>query len=153
MGDENYYSILGCAPLSSTEQINVEFRRLAVIHHPDKCPGDSEAANRFAKLQEARDVLVNDIQRALYDNWLGCGLEVSFAEYKAMRERGGWHWREARPKGQLTSGQTPTSSTATTGTHSSSAEAASTTEPKRPHFSRGSSSRSELLRRFRNHEL
>lgn len=153
MDQRNFYSLLGCAPSSSTEQINVEFRRLAIQHHPDKCPDDPEAASRFARLQEARDVLTNDIQRALYDDWLSCGLEMTFKEYRAMRERGGWHWREERRPAQLESGVDRTNASKTTsGSGSRPPQPAAAQAPRRPHF-QGSSSRSDMIRRFRNREL
>ena len=50
LGDKNkqddFYSLLGCDELATTEQINAEFRQKAKECHPDKNPGD-QAANKL----------------------------------------------------------------------------------------------------------
>ena len=51
--EDDFYSLLGCDELATTEQINTEFRQKAKLHHPDKNPGDKAAEKlfeRFVKL-------------------------------------------------------------------------------------------------------
>jgi molecular chaperone DnaJ len=44
----DYYEILGVENNASTEEIKKSYRRLAMQHHPERNPGDKEAADRFA---------------------------------------------------------------------------------------------------------
>lgn len=66
MAREDYYSILGVSRGATKDEIRRAHRRLARELHPDmnKAP---DAAARFAKVQEAYDVLSDDEKRALYD--------------------------------------------------------------------------------------
>ena len=53
LGDKNkqddFYSLLGCDELATTEQINAEFRQKAKECHPDKNPGDQAAKKLFER--------------------------------------------------------------------------------------------------------
>ncbi|KAJ7573863.1 DnaJ domain-containing protein [Mycena floridula] len=73
-GDSNdvaldYYQLLEVAEDATADEIKRSFRRLALIHHPDKNHGDVEAATqRFASLQQAYEVLSDEQERAWYDS-------------------------------------------------------------------------------------
>jgi len=47
--DDDFYALLGCDELATTEQINAEFRQKAKLHHPDKNPGDKAAEKLFER--------------------------------------------------------------------------------------------------------
>lgn len=49
----NPYDILGLKDGASREDVDRSWRRLAMIHHPDRNPGDQEAAARFHAVNEA----------------------------------------------------------------------------------------------------
>ena len=61
------YDNLGLAPDASEEQIKKAYRKGAVKHHPDKNPGDAEAAARFTEISEAYTVLMDAEKRRFYD--------------------------------------------------------------------------------------
>jgi molecular chaperone DnaJ len=61
---KNYYEILGIEENSPKEEIKKAYRRLAIIHHPDK--GGDE--NKFKEINEAYDVLGDEQKRAQYNN-------------------------------------------------------------------------------------
>lgn len=63
------YDILGVQPTATQQEIKQAYRRLALMKHPDKCPGDEKAAENFQKLQKAYDVLSNEKKRARYDQY------------------------------------------------------------------------------------
>lgn len=64
----DYYELLEVDVGDSSEVIRKAYRKLALRLHPDKNPGQEEAANKkFHKLQEAYDVLSDDTERAWYD--------------------------------------------------------------------------------------
>jgi hypothetical protein len=72
---KNYYEILGVSPSASALEIKRVYRKLAVLYHPDKNP-DPKAEVFFKEVNEAYDVLGDDVKRNAYDN----RLESPFAE-------------------------------------------------------------------------
>jgi len=54
--------LLGVAPGSTEKEINAAYRRASLKCHPDRCPGDPQAAAKFAQLAEAKDTLVRQAQ-------------------------------------------------------------------------------------------
>lgn len=65
----NYYDVLGVAHTASEDEVKKAFRRLAMKNHPDRCPGDPGAAERFKEANQAYEVLGNPERRALYDQY------------------------------------------------------------------------------------
>jgi hypothetical protein len=66
----NYYKVLGVKQNAGSAEIKLSFRKLAVIYHPDKNPGDSSSQENFLKIKEAYDVLIDPIKRQKYDSSL-----------------------------------------------------------------------------------
>ena len=60
----NYYDVLGVSKTASPTDIKKAFRKLAIIHHPDKPSGDQE---KFKELNTAYSVLSDDTKRRQYD--------------------------------------------------------------------------------------
>jgi DnaJ family protein C protein 7 len=65
---KDYYKILGLEKDCSEQEIKKAYRKLAIVHHPDKNPGDEEAADRFKEIQEANETLSDSQKRARYDS-------------------------------------------------------------------------------------
>lgn len=69
----DYYTVLKLHPRASVDQIKQSFRKLALVHHPDKCkhlPNDDEeeeARRTFHQIQQAYTVLSNEKERRQYD--------------------------------------------------------------------------------------
>lgn len=65
----SYYELLGVEEDATADEIKKAFRKLALIHHPDKNPDNvEEATKKFAQLQQAYEVLSDEQERAWYDS-------------------------------------------------------------------------------------
>ena len=65
----DYYEVLGIQRAATVDDIKKAYRKLAVLYHPDKNPGDSTAEERFKEAAEAYGVLSDDEKRARYDRY------------------------------------------------------------------------------------
>lgn len=145
-GVTDYYGLLGCVPSSSAEQIAAEYRRRALLLHPDKHPGDAEEAS-FRALTEAYHVLRDPVERAKYDAYRASGLLVSYAVWRtAVRDgHASVHW------------DTTPSSDARSITYGDSSSHQPQQQQQRTIVIESPRSfgdtQSELYRKFRNYEL
>jgi molecular chaperone DnaJ len=69
MAKRDYYEILGVPKDADDAQLKSAFRKLAMVHHPDKNPGDVEAERKFKELNEAYQVLSDPQKRGAYDRF------------------------------------------------------------------------------------
>ncbi|PQE10468.1 hypothetical protein CJF32_00004165 [Rutstroemia sp. NJR-2017a WRK4] len=67
--DTTYYDALGVKTDASELEIKKAYRKLAIITHPDKNPGDDTAHERFQAIGEAYQVLSNEELRKRYDKF------------------------------------------------------------------------------------
>jgi len=70
----DYYEVLEIARESSTEEIKKAYRKQAMKFHPDRNPGNEEAAERFKECAEAYEVLADNEKKARYDRYGHAGL-------------------------------------------------------------------------------
>lgn len=65
--DRDFYAILGVNRKASQKEIKKSYRKLAVKYHPDKNPGNEEAAAKFQDLGAAYETLSDEKLRKIYD--------------------------------------------------------------------------------------
>ncbi|KAK4151772.1 hypothetical protein C8A00DRAFT_16871 [Chaetomidium leptoderma] len=65
---KDYYRILGIEKTASESEIKKAYRKLAIVHHPDKNPGDAAAEARFKDISEAYETLIDHEKRQRYDS-------------------------------------------------------------------------------------
>ncbi|KAK0713893.1 X-domain of DnaJ-containing-domain-containing protein [Lasiosphaeria miniovina] len=67
--DTAYYDVLGVSPTATELEIKKAYRKLAIIHHPDKNPNDPNAHSKFQAIGEAYQVLSDTDLRKAYDKY------------------------------------------------------------------------------------
>ncbi|WP_133129530.1 J domain-containing protein [Legionella yabuuchiae] len=75
----DYYQCLGIDSKASSEDIKRAYRRLALIHHPDRPTGNKE---QFERINEAYQVLGNPDKRILYDDPSLSSFDAYLVRYK-----------------------------------------------------------------------
>jgi len=63
----DHYAVLGIGQEASDEEISAAWRKKALLHHPDRNPGDDGAGARFREAAEAYAVLSDPARRLAYD--------------------------------------------------------------------------------------
>ena len=65
---KDYYQILNVSQDASTEDIKKAFRRLALLHHPDRNPENIKSSEaKFKEINEAYEILSDEHRRWQYD--------------------------------------------------------------------------------------
>jgi molecular chaperone DnaJ len=66
----DYYEVLGVGRNASEPEVKSAYRRLALAHHPDRNPDNTEEAEeKFKEITEAYSVLADPEKRAAYDRF------------------------------------------------------------------------------------
>ncbi|ATY62246.1 DnaJ domain protein [Cordyceps militaris] len=65
--DTVYYDALGVQPTATELEIKKAYRKMAILHHPDKNPNDPTAHEKFQAIGEAYQVLSDKDLRAAYN--------------------------------------------------------------------------------------
>ncbi len=78
---KDYYGILEIPPAASDAQVKKSFRRLAMLHHPDRHPGNAMAEAKFREIREAYEVLNDPAKRETYNyqRWYRKSLHREFS--------------------------------------------------------------------------
>jgi len=69
MEDKDYFRILGVSRDASEEEIKKSYRKIAMLYHPDRNPGNKEAEEKFKLASEAYEVLRDPEKREIYDRY------------------------------------------------------------------------------------
>eukprot|EP00188_Purpureofilum_apyrenoidigerum_P005462 Plantae.Rhodophyta-Purpureofilum_apyrenoidigerum.ctg7126.p2 GENE.Plantae.Rhodophyta-Purpureofilum_apyrenoidigerum.ctg7126~~Plantae.Rhodophyta-Purpureofilum_apyrenoidigerum.ctg7126.p2 ORF type:complete len:386 (-),score=70.18 Plantae.Rhodophyta-Purpureofilum_apyrenoidigerum.ctg7126:1917-3074(-) len=104
--EKNYYQLLDIAPDADQATIKKRFRKMSVQFHPDKNPGNKEAADMFTKIATAYEVLSDPEKRRIYDmygeeglqNGGGNGHHDPFDDFFGSGFGGGGGRRRGRPE-------------------------------------------------------
>ncbi|HJR68590.1 MAG TPA: molecular chaperone DnaJ [Gammaproteobacteria bacterium] len=75
MAKKDYYEVLGLKRDAPDAEIKKAYRRLAMKHHPDRNPGNSESEAHFKEAKEAYEILSDKEKRAAYDRFGHAGVQ------------------------------------------------------------------------------
>ena len=70
----DYYEVLGVERTIDAPGLKSAYRKLAMIHHPDRNGGSEESMAQFKEISEAYTVLSDDQKRAAYDRFGHAGV-------------------------------------------------------------------------------
>lgn len=68
-GSKDLYEVLGVPRAASPADLKKAYRGLAQKYHPDKCPGDKGAEEKFKEAANAYQILSDDDKRSTYDRY------------------------------------------------------------------------------------
>jgi molecular chaperone DnaJ len=68
-GSKDLYEVLGVPRSASQADLKKAYRILAQRYHPDKCPNDKSAEDKFKEAANAYQILSNTEQREAYDRY------------------------------------------------------------------------------------
>lgn len=77
-GKKDFYDVLGVSRSASKAEIKKAYYKLAKQYHPDSNKNDDKAADKFKQVTEAYEVLSDDDQRQLYDQFGHAGVDPNF---------------------------------------------------------------------------
>ena len=72
---QDFYELLGAGRTASADDLKKAYRKLAMQYHPDRNPGDKEAARKFKDINHAYDILKDEQKRAAYDRYGAAAFE------------------------------------------------------------------------------
>ena len=75
MAKQDYYDVLDVDKGANAQTIKKAYRNLAMKHHPDRNPGDFNAAEKMKEVNEAYAVLSDSKKRQMYDAYGHAGLD------------------------------------------------------------------------------
>lgn len=98
----DFYEVLEVERNASQTQIKAAFKRLAMVYHPDRNPGNREAEETFKLINEAYHTLSDPVKKLRYDSrfeWVR-NEDQTFDEayWQELKRRRYERWREAQEK-------------------------------------------------------
>jgi curved DNA-binding protein CbpA len=83
----NFYQILGIDRSADSTTLRAAYKKMALLYHPDRNPGNKEAEEMFKVINEAYHVLSDSLKRSRYD----AGLYGSSTSTSTQTEQ---YWRD-----------------------------------------------------------
>ena len=92
---EDPYKVLGVSPNATDEEIKKAYRKLAMQYHPDRNPGDQEAAKKMQQINDAYDRIKNPEKYRNYGGQQYGGSSYGGSGYGQYRQPTGEQYENA----------------------------------------------------------
>lgn len=86
----DYYQLLGIKQNASSTELRTAYKKLAMLYHPDRNPGNQEAEELFKLINEAYHVLADPQKRQIYD----LGISYPQHTYHSSAHDTSAYWRQ-----------------------------------------------------------
>jgi curved DNA-binding protein CbpA len=86
----DYYQLLGIKQNATSTEIRTAYKKLAMLYHPDRNPGNQEAEELFKLINEAYHVLADPQKRQIYD----LGISYPQHTYHSSAHDTSAYWRQ-----------------------------------------------------------
>jgi tetratricopeptide (TPR) repeat protein len=97
----NYYEILEINPSASASEIRAAYKRMAMLYHPDRNPGDKQAEERFKIANEAYHTLSDPLKKSRHDAQFNPEPLYVEADYHELNRQKYWRYRKAQQHGYV----------------------------------------------------
>lgn len=94
---EDYYKVLGVDEKTSDDEIKKAYRKLSMIHHPDKNGNTDESKRKFQEINQAYETLSDQNERRKYDMMRKMGGNSGFGHGPNMEHV--FHFNSSGPGG------------------------------------------------------
>lgn len=95
------YKVLGVSPDASDEEIKSAYRKLAKKYHPDRNPGDQEAAKKMQQINAAYEMIKNPDKAGHHPGGQsGYGGYGGYGNYGGYGKDPFWDWYERQQRQQ-----------------------------------------------------
>lgn len=88
MKTKDFYATLGVPKTATEAEIKKAYRKLAMLHHPDRTKGDKASEKKFKEISEAYETLSDAKKRKQYDTFGSAGDQ--FSGFSGASGGGGW---------------------------------------------------------------
>lgn len=86
----DYYQLLGIRQDATSTEIRTAYKKLAMLYHPDRNPGNREAEELFKLINEAYHVLADPAKKAFYDT----GVSYPQQTYHSSAHDTSTYWKQ-----------------------------------------------------------
>lgn len=86
----DYYQLLGIRKDATSTEIRAAYKKLAMLYHPDRNPGNTEAEELFKLINEAYHVLADPAKKSFYDT----GISYPQQTYHSSAHDTSAYWKQ-----------------------------------------------------------
>lgn len=87
MVERDYYEVIGVASTAADDEIKDAYRKMALLHHPDRNAGSKSAEEKFKEVVEAWETLGDSEKRKEYDDKIASNRQQYYSQGGQVSDR------------------------------------------------------------------